>query len=299
MRARLLIVDHNPQDQVVLRGLLQDEYEIHVAVEDDEALRLAAFHRPNLILLDLALDGGDPATIFARLRSNVDTADLPVIAVTAFDNDEEAAHWLAKGAADYLTKPYHPALVKSRLRHHAELARARLALNAIAQTDQLTQTATGRVFNEALNREWRRCGRAGTYLSLLMIEVDQLQEYEARHGKTGADRCLQEIATRIALSIHRQPDLLARYDEVRFACLLPDTSPVGAISVAQRLQEAMVNLPRPVTISQGIATLLPTTESAPADLLLQGEELLALAKHHGGNRMCDEGGVRSVYGNGN
>lgn len=295
MRARLLIVDHSSQDEVVLRGLLQDEFEIQVAADGDEAMRLATFHRPHVILLDLGL-ATDAPTVFARLRANADTADLPVVVVMAKDDGEEAAYWLSHGAADYLSKPYHPALVKARLRHHTELSQARSSLNAIAHTDQLTQTATGRVFNEALNREWRRCGRASTYLSLLMIEVDQLDAYAARHGKTGADRCLQEIATRIALSIHRQPDLLARYDEVRFACLLPDTSPVGAISVAQRLQEAMVNLPRPVTISQGIATLLPTPEAAPADLLVQAEELLALAKHHGGNRMCDEGGVRTVYG---
>ena len=296
MRARLLIVDHNPQDQVVLSGLLQDEYEIQIATQIDEALRLAAFHQPTLALLAVNLAGSDPLELFARLRANADTAGLPVVVVIPNDDAEEAAYWLNQGAADYLFKPYHPALVKARLRHHTELARSRTALETITHTDQLTQTATGRVFNEALNREWRRCGRASTYLSLLMIEVDQLKEYEFKHGKTGSDRCLQEIATRIALSIHRQPDLLARYDEVRFACLLPDTSPVGAISVAQRLQEAMVNLPRPVTISQGIATLLPTSEGSPAELLEQAEELLALAKHHGGNRMCDEGGVRTLYG---
>lgn len=280
MRAKLLLVGCSPQDQVVLGGLLHDEYDTRTAEAGADVALDAAQFQPDLILLDF----GAPEAMgaYAQLRAAAGAAELPVIAVIDDGDPEHAAYAIACGAADYLLKPYHPALVKARIGHHIELAQAHAAVKA-----SVTAARDEDLFQKTLEAEWRRCGRASTYVSLLMIEVDGFDLYQARNGQAAADLFLEKMSTQIAGCMHRQPDLFTRYDERRFACLLPETSPAGAISVAERLRETAINLPPVLTISQGIATLMPSPDSSPAELLLQAEELLELAKFRGGHRICD------------
>jgi diguanylate cyclase (GGDEF)-like protein len=294
MRPTLLLVDSNPADLLDLQVLLRDEYELRTLPDGVDAAQFALDNRADLVLLDLSLPNFQASTVFAQLRSHELASRLPVIFVTPSDDPAEVAQCFARGGVDQLSKPYHPALVQARIRHHVQAAHTRSALNRLIQEGASSTAANERSFHNSLGREWRRCARASTYLSLLIIEVDDFQDYLTARGEVAGASCLQEVAARIAVSIHREPDLLARYDATRFACLLPDTSPVGAISVAQRLQHAMKDLSQRLTISQGIATLIPDPHASPGGLLVQAEELLALAKHQGGDRICDEATLRSV-----
>ena len=124
--AVLLIVDDDPENLAVLGGLLQPHYEVLVAPSGERALGIAAGEPPpDLILLDVMMPGMDGHTVLALLKSEPATRDIPVIFLTALGNVRDEEQGLTEGAADYITKPIHPALVLARVRTQLEAKRGR------------------------------------------------------------------------------------------------------------------------------------------------------------------------------
>ena len=142
----------------------------------------------------------------------------------------------------------------------------RLVLQELLSTDAMTGIANRRRFDAALTREWRRCRRNGTPLSLLMIDVDHFKAYNDHCGHPQGDACLRQVARVLVEAIGRPGDLAARYGGEEFVCLLPEISAVGALVVANRLMTALrdANIVHPnspsgprLTISIGVATAMP------------------------------------------
>ena len=162
-------------------------------------------------------------------------------------------------------------------------------LQHLLSTDSLTGIFNRRRFDEALREEWRRCARARVPLSLLMIDVDYFKDYNDRLGHLRGDDCLRRIAVLLTQVARRGGDLVARYGGEEFVCLLPNTGPQGAVSVAERLQ-AIINharIPHPaspvgpcLTISIGVASAYPPAES-PEALVDLADRLLYATKKQG------------------
>ncbi len=120
-RTVVLIVDDFAQNLAVLGEILLPYYKVRVA--NSGAAALIAAHQtpqPALILLDVMMPLMDGYEVLARLRAHADTADLPVIFVTARDHTEDETRGLELGAIDYLTKPLHAGLTLARVRGHLE-----------------------------------------------------------------------------------------------------------------------------------------------------------------------------------
>lgn len=121
----VLIVDDIPENVQILGELLSKEYNTYFALNGAEALRLAEQVRPDLIILDVMMPGMDGYKVCHFLRSNDTFVETPIIFITALDRPEEESKGLTLGAADYIIKPFHPELVKLRVRNHLELKRQR------------------------------------------------------------------------------------------------------------------------------------------------------------------------------
>lgn len=121
-RHRILIVDDTPSNIHVLMETLKDEYAIIVATTGPKALTLASGPTaPDLILLDVMMEGMDGHEVCRRLKADVRTHGIPVIFVTTLSQTEDEATGLELGAVDYITKPVNPAIVRARVRNHLEL----------------------------------------------------------------------------------------------------------------------------------------------------------------------------------
>lgn len=121
-RQRILIVDDTPSNIHVLMETLKEQYAIIVATSGPKALALAAGATPpDLILLDVMMEGMDGYEVCRRLKSDVRTAAIPVVFVTTLNQTEDEATGLDLGAVDYITKPINPAIVRARVRNHLEL----------------------------------------------------------------------------------------------------------------------------------------------------------------------------------
>ncbi len=122
----ILIVDDAPENLAVLSELLQGEYRVRAATSGERALRIVKTPpKPDLILLDVMMPGMDGYEVFDQLRADPETADIPVIFVTAIDNTESEIRGLDVGAVDYIAKPVIPPILRARVHTQLELKRAR------------------------------------------------------------------------------------------------------------------------------------------------------------------------------
>lgn len=175
-----------------------------------------------------------------------------------------------------------------------ELERANQQLKAISLTDGLTHVANRRRFDEKLQDEWSRAQRHGHPLSLLMLDIDHFKRVNDELGHLVGDDCLTEVAALCAAEVQRSGDLLARYGGEEFSILLPATPEEGAVRVAERVRQAVARSPvysgervAPVslTISVGVACVVPDPNMEPQELIRQADEALYAAKESGRNRV--------------
>lgn len=176
----------------------------------------------------------------------------------------------------------------------AELKSANLALERLAAMDSLTGLANHRTFHEDLDKEWRRCLRLKSPLSLIFIDIDHFKPYNDAYGHQEGDECLRRVAGAIASQVRRPTDITARYGGEEFAVILADTSKEGARHVAEAQRLAVENLAIPhgsspvspfVTVSLGVATALPCNGGTAEALLGRADAALYRAKAAGRNQV--------------
>jgi putative two-component system response regulator len=155
-RPTLLVIDDAPESIDVLRGVLSAEYRVKACINGAAGLEVARSSRPDLILLDVMMPGMDGYEVCRRLKEDSATRAIPVIFVTTLSDVASESQGLAMGAADYVTKPYVPELVRSRVRTHIALSHQSIALERLVaeRTAELLETRLEIV---------RRLGRAAEY----------------------------------------------------------------------------------------------------------------------------------------
>ena len=167
-------------------------------------------------------------------------------------------------------------------------------LQRLVMLDGLTGIANRRGFDIALEKEHRRAVRTGTALALLMIDVDAFKAFNDAQGHSAGDACLQAVAGCVQRTMLRPADLAARYGGEEFAVLLPDTDHHGAMTMAERIREAVreLGLARGgdaglVTVSIGVAAIRPRRDGLAAqDLVSAADTALYQAKATGRDRVC-------------
>ncbi len=169
-----------------------------------------------------------------------------------------------------------------------------LELREQSFSDGLTGIANRRAFDAALDKEIRRAKRAGTALSLLMIDIDAFKAFNDRYGHQQGDDTLIQVAAALASMLQRPLDLIARYGGEEFAVILPELDGAHAQQMADAMCQRIAGLNIPhlsapgegrVTVSIGIAT---GNGAHPADLGLllgQADRALYEAKRAGRNRV--------------
>lgn len=174
-----------------------------------------------------------------------------------------------------------------------EFANEQLA--TMSHIDNLTNVANRRYFDGQLRLEWARAQRSGSELSYLMIDIDYFKLYNDKYGHVKGDETLRLVAATISQELHRPGDLLGRYGGEEFAVLSPETPSDGAVLIAENIRDrvAATRVPNEdsptvpfVTVSIGVATLHPDSDSLESELIKAADEALYQAKREGRNRVC-------------
>ncbi|ENO83791.1 response regulator [Thauera aminoaromatica] len=227
----LLIVDDEPANLAVLTHLLQPYYRVRAVNSGRRCL--AAVRpplKPDLILLDVMMPEMDGYEVLARLRADPATSDIPVLFVTALDDDLNEESGLARGAADYLTKPIRPGVLLARVRTQLEAKRGRDFLR-----DQ----------NALLDAEVARRMRENELTQLVSIRA-LAHLAETRDPETGNHILrTQGYVHQLATALQRHP----RFSDVltsRYIDLLTKSAPLHDIGKVG-IPDAILQKPGPLT----------------------------------------------------
>ena len=290
----VLIVDDEKHNRNLLTELLKADYRLIVAKNGEQALQRAHEHRPDLILLDVLMPDMDGYAVIRALKHDDDTRDIPVIFVSALDSVGDEERGLDLGAVDYISKPFHPPIVRVRVRNHLQSVQQRRLLEQLALLDSLTGIPNRRRFNQVFEQEWRRCLRTGAPLSLIVVDVDNFKAFNDNFGHAAGDEVLRRIATLLQKSLRRPADLVCRYGGEEFVILLPGIETDGAQTLAesarfeiaaQYVEGETAGAPAPVTVSMGGVTRVPNQTTPDLGLFSEADASLYKAKHLGRNRV--------------
>lgn len=120
----LLLVDDEPANLRVLKQLLTPYYNLVFAKNGEEAIRLTCEQQPDLILTDVMMPGMTGFDVCKALKKRPETARIPVIFVTALNDEQDEAYGFEVGGVDYITKPISPSVVLARVKTHLSLVQA-------------------------------------------------------------------------------------------------------------------------------------------------------------------------------
>jgi diguanylate cyclase (GGDEF)-like protein len=164
----------------------------------------------------------------------------------------------------------------------------------LAEVDSLTQVSNRRKFDQYLNLQWQEMLQKGNPLVVLLCDIDYFKQYNDTYGHSMGDRCLQQVAQTLKTNLCRSDDLVARYGGEEFAIILPETDLQGGIKVADRLlkqvhqlkiDHAQSSVSPYVTMSIGLASMIPSPNHLPQDLFDEADRFLYLAKNQGRNQI--------------
>ena len=297
--ADILIVDDQPDNVVILAEALQgDDCRCRVATSGKRALAAVASKTPDVILLDILMPGMDGYEVCRQLKSKHETADVPVLFLSALDEPFDKLRAFEAGGADYVTKPFHIAEVRARVQVHLRLRRLQQALAESSLTDALTGLANRRRFEEVLAGEWSRAERRNDKLSLLMIDVDHFKRFNDHYGHVAGDECLRRVGRALQGALARSGDFVARYGGEEFVAVLAGLDPAECATQGERLRAAVEQQSIPhegstvgpvVSISVGGATLRPQRDLSTTKLVEMADAALYRAKAAGRNRVESDG----------
>jgi len=289
-RPKVLIVDDQPVNIRVLHELLREDHDIYMASNGASAIAKCHDLLPDLVLLDVVMEGIDGYEVCRQLKADPITAQIPIIFVTAYFDEVDEVRGFELGAADFIHKPINPLITQMRVRNQLLLKKQTDQLRAIALNDGLTGIANRRKFDATLETQWQHCQRTVQPLSLLMLDVDFFKLYNDHYGHQQGDTCLQEIASTLQESLQRPLDLVARYGGEEFAAILPHTNLDGAKHLGEQILNNVRKLglehqnsaaADTVTLSIGIACSTPSKKGSIEDLIKAADEQLYHAKEAG------------------
>ncbi|MBP7866687.1 MAG: diguanylate cyclase [Acidobacteria bacterium] len=176
----------------------------------------------------------------------------------------------------------------------AQLGREHDTLRGQSHTDPLTGLPDRDRMMDTLTREWERARESLKPVSLILADLDDFALYNAHNGRDNGDACLRKVGNTVRDCAFRAYDLAGRFADDRFGVALAETGLEEARVVAERIRAAVESLgiPHPgsrvtdhLTVSLGVASLVPTPRSDPEDLVAQAEQALFRAKAAGRNRL--------------
>ena len=247
MSGLVLIAEGDPFNLRLLEELCEEGgFEVVTAGDGENALNVIARQRPSLVVLDATLKTDDGADVLEVLQSDASLASIPVLLTTEADDDEGKKRGLELGASDFVTRPYRIYEVEQRIRNllrlaaaerAAERARDSLVTDPGASTDPLTHAGGPAQLRITLEYEATRSVRYDLDLTCVVLRVSNFAAIVQRSGEQTGQGLVVQLAANLRAAI-RGIDHLFRSDTDEFTMLLPQTGPVEAVVVIDRLRES-------------------------------------------------------------
>lgn len=296
---KILIIDDSPVQANFLSSILEPDYEITVVNSAEEGLEQAKAGDYSLILLDVIMPGIDGFQLLKMLQEEVILRHTPVILITSLNDIQHEEQGLTLGAVDYITKPFHPAIVRARVHTHINLYQYRTQIEREATVDQLTSVPNRRRYDAVSGKRWQDAVRLGVPFSICMFDIDKFKVYNDTFGHPAGDKVIKAVAETASSMLRRGTDFFARYGGEEFVAISMGDPGEKIFRYLNKIRQAVEDLriahdpsvAEWVTVSVGGVTIVPTMETPYSVYLKIADTMLYDAKKHGRNQVvwADEG----------
>jgi len=293
---KICLVDDNMTSLTLARDILKTSYKVYPAPSAAKFFEIIENVRPDIILMDVDMPQMNGYEAVKILKADERFSDIPVIFLTAKTDEDSELKGFELGAVDYITKPFHPSVMKARITTHLTIVEQRRVIEQISLTDPLTKIPNRRYFDKEIDKEWKRAIRENLPIAMIMIDADFFKKFNDTYGHQQGDVVLQTLAHVISTSVRRGSDTAARWGGEEFVVLLPNTEAEGVLKVAENIRKNVEKTAIPsiedaskelfITISIGAASIKPTETSSIEDFATKADEALYKAKEAGRNRVC-------------
>ena len=134
-RAKVLVVDDDPLNRLVLEKTLSSEHDVFLVDSGEKALTFVKTTQVDLIILDIVMPGIDGYEVLLHLKDNSATQSIPIIFISANQSDKDESKGLELGAMDYITKPFSASIVRVRVRNQLLIKQKNDLLEMLASID--------------------------------------------------------------------------------------------------------------------------------------------------------------------
>ena len=290
---KILIIDDSPVQANFLSSILEPDYEITVVNSAEEGLEQAKAGDYSLILLDVIMPGIDGFQLLKMLQEEVILRHTPVILITSLNDIQHEEQGLTLGAVDYITKPFHPAIVRARVHTHINLYQYRTQIEREATVDQLTGVPNRRRYDAVSGKRWQDAVRLGVPFSICMFDIDKFKVYNDTFGHPAGDKVIKAVAETASSMLRRGTDFFARYGGEEFVAFMVGEEADKAFEHLRAIRQAVEDLHIPhspevsqwVTVSIGGVTAIPGTDSTYDTYLKVADTMLYDAKRFGRNQV--------------
>lgn len=292
MSTTVLVIDDAPDVHTLLAARLRPEgVRIIDAYGGKDGLELAISELPDLILLDVDMPEHSGLDLCRTLKAEPRTAGIPIIFLTGATDVNTKVHGFDLGAIDYVTKPFHPAELRARVRSALRTKRYQDLLSARAKLDALTTLHNRGYFEEALPAAMADARSLDRPCALVLVDLDRFKSLNDRYGHPFGDLVLQRAGELIAGMV-RTGDAACRYGGEEIALVLPNVTADIAGRVAERIRSGLAAIdlsPRGerviITASFGVAEMRALGVTKPADLVARADAALYEAKQTGRDKV--------------
>ncbi|WP_373889318.1 EAL domain-containing protein [Massilia sp. TS11] len=230
--AQVLVVDDDRSTRSTLRFTLQrDGFRVEEAADGAQALQMLRRFQPDVILMDAVMPVMDGFTACARMQELPGGNTIPVLMITALEDNSSVERAFAAGASDYIPKPIHYAVLSQRVRRIIEANRAEKRIRHLAYNDLLTGLPNRTLFFDLLGQAVDQARKEAKQLAVLFMDLDRFKYVNDNLGHDVGDRLLVAVAQRVRRTV-RNVDVVARLGGDEFTVLLSDVDGPGPAATA-------------------------------------------------------------------
>jgi len=239
----------------------------------------------------------DGYSVLKSLKNKEVTKDIPIIFISSLDDEADEEKGLLLGAADYITKPFSPIIVKLRVRLQMHIRNQFKTIIHLSMTDNLINIPNRKYFDRRLQEEWDRGFRNNEAVGLMIVDIDVFHVYNEKYGHKQGNAALISVAKTLSGTLVRPGDFVARWGGDSFSILMPEAYETGVARIAERIRKsveetAMLNEQGEETfvkVSIGTNVENPVSGKTLDKFISQTNTALARAKEYGRNRVVAHG----------
>jgi len=186
----ILIIDDSTDAIKVLIKVLTPEFTVYFSTDGYKGIEQAKDKKPDLILLDILMDKINGYEVCKLLKRDKETADIPVIFITAVSESMDEAQAFSIGCADYITKPFVPVVVLARIRNHIKLTEAMMELKRLYNLALDANPITGLPGNNSIKKAITTAIEANQEAFVFYADLDNFKAYNDAYGFANGDKVI-------------------------------------------------------------------------------------------------------------